>query len=130
MSDELDFNHIEEFKQEFEDRVRTLFLKKLNPESVIYFETWIDVYYDRPSENMGSFFQVVYLKNGKPRTVWGNPGEYEFIANFLKRAKKVLTDKNDYGTGQQYYNPKFKADIKWKGDVLVYKDRYAFKMNH
>ena len=103
-----DSNQLKIIEENFSDEKPSRFLAELNPENVLYFENWIDTNYDRPSENMGSFFRTVYLEDGEPKIAFGNPGDYEPIREFLERAKAVLTDVDNNITGRSYYNPKTK----------------------
>lgn len=123
------------YANEFKDHknpwgIKDKLLEQLNPEDVIYFRHYFDTTYDRASEDMGHFYDVIFFsKDGKPEHKQANPGDPEPIIKFLKRSGDIFI--KDGGNAESSYTNKNYADnIRFKDDVLIYKNKYKFDLKY
>ena len=105
------------------------FLKKLDPEKVIFFRHYSDTTWDHDSEDTGHYYQVVYLENSELKSKSANPGGPEVIFDFLIGAQGTLLERPAYHPLEYwYYGRETLDDIRWEGDELIYKEKYRYKI--
>ena len=120
------------------DVFKTVIPSFFHPENVIFFAHYFDMGYDRKSEDMGHFFEIVYLDGDEIKAEWGNPKYWEGIGEFIEKNGDKFARADNQGVLFNFFNKAMLSDLKieeeeghysaldpeLKKDVLIYKDKY------
>ena len=108
------------------DVFKTVIPSFFHPENVIFFAHYFDMGYDRKSEDMGHFFEIVYLDGDEIKAEWGNPKYWEGIGEFIEKNGDKFARADNQGVLFNFFNKAMLPDLKIEEDVLIYKDKYRF----